>query len=87
MTWTAYKPLIVHMYDVCLSCDNEVVVLIKIVEKNEMLLFDKDVAENQHTAKVQTQKGIRGTVLTVQFLPSGEHKNYDHDFNFKFYKY
>ena len=57
---------------------NEVVVLIKIVEKNEMLQFDKDVTENQHTAKVQTQKGICGTVLTVQYLPSGEHKNYDH---------
>ena len=28
--------------------------------------------------KVQTQKGICGTVLTVQWMPSGEHKNYDH---------
>ena len=27
--------------------------------------------------KVQTQKGIYGAVLTVQYLPSGEHKNYD----------
>ena len=42
-------------------------VLIKIVEKNEMLKFDKDVyTEIQHTVKVQTQKGICGTVLTVQ---------------------
>ena len=49
-----------------------------IVEKNERLTFDKDVKENQHTFKVQTQKGICGTVLTVQYLPSGEHKNYDH---------
>ena len=58
---------------------NEVVVLIKLVEKNEMLSFDKDiVTENQYTVKVQTQKGICGTVLTVQYLPSGEHKNYDH---------
>ena len=53
-------------------------VLIKIVKKNKMLEFDKDVTENQHTVKVQTQKGICGTVLTVPFLPSGEHKNYDH---------
>ena len=36
----------------------------------------EDVTENQHT--VQTQEGICGTVLTVQYLPSGEHKNYDH---------
>ena len=57
---------------------NEVVVLIKVVEKNEMLYFDKDLAENQDTVKVQTQKGICGTVLTVEFLPSGEHKNCDH---------
>ena len=28
--------------------------------------------------RVQTQKGICGTVLTEQFLPSGEHKNCDH---------
>ena len=34
--------------------------------------------ENQHTVKVQTQQGICGTVLIVQFLPSGKHKNYDH---------
>ena len=34
--------------------------------------------KNQHTVKVQTQKGICGTVLIVQYLPSGEHKNYDH---------
>ena len=57
---------------------NEVVVLIKIVEKNEMLYFHKDVTENQHAVKVLTQKGICGTVLTVQYLPSGEHKDYDH---------
>ena len=44
-----------------------------------MLLFDKDVTENQRAVKVLTQKGICGTVLTVQYLPSGEHKNYDHD--------
>ena len=53
-------------------------VLIKIVKKYEMLYFDNDVTENQHTVKVQTRKGICGTVLTVQYLPSGEHKNYDH---------
>ena len=40
--------------------------------------MNKDVAENQDTVKVQTQKGKCGTVLTLQFLPSGEHKNYDH---------
>ena len=58
---------------------NEVVVLVVIVEKNEMLWFDvTDVTENQHTVKVQTHKGICGIVLTVQYLPSGEHKNYDH---------
>ena len=28
--------------------------------------------------KIQTQKGIGGTVLTFQFSPSGEHKYYDH---------
>ena len=39
--------------------------------------FDKDVAENQETVRVQTQKGICGTVLNCQFSPSGEHKNYD----------
>ena len=33
------------------------VVLLKLVEKNEMHQFDKDV---QHTVKVQTQKGILG---------------------------
>ena len=32
------------------------------------------VTDNQHTVKVQTQKGICGTVLTVKYLPSGEHK-------------
>ena len=42
-----------------------------------MLYFNKDVTDNQHTVKVQTQKGICGTVLTVQYLPSGEHKNND----------
>ena len=42
--------------------------------------MNKDVTENQHTVKVQTQKGICGTVLTLQYLPSGEHKNYDHVF-------
>ena len=41
-------------------------------------LTSKDVTENQHTAKVQTQKGICLTVLTVQYLLSGKHKNYDH---------
>ena len=30
------------------------------------------------TDTVQTQKGICGTVLTVQFLLTGEHKKYDH---------
>ena len=50
---------------------NKVVVLIKIIEKNEK---HKDVTENQHTVRVQTQKGICGTVLTVQYLPSGTHK-------------
>ena len=34
--------------------------------------------KNEHIVKVLTQKGICGTVLTVQYLPSGEHKNYDH---------
>ena len=45
-----------------------------------MFQFHKDVSENQHkhTVKVQIQKGICGTVLTVQYLPSGKHKNYDH---------
>ena len=55
----------------------------------QLILFDKDVTENQHAVKVFTQKGICGTVLTVQYLlekqnkktvqylPSGEHKNYD----------
>ena len=46
---------------------NEVVVLIKFVEKNEMLKFHIDVTDNQHIFKVQTQKGICGTVLTVNF--------------------
>ena len=27
---------------------------------------------------MQTQKGICGTLLTGQYLPSGEHKNYAH---------
>ena len=53
-------------------------VLIQIVEKNEMLSIDKDVTENQHAVKVLTQKGICGAVLSEQYLPSGEHKNYDH---------
>ena len=43
---------------------------IKIVEKNEMLYFDKDVAENQDTVRVQTQKGICGTV--INYLISAE---------------
>ena len=73
---------------------NEVLVLIKLVEKNEMLYSTKMLkrinmlseylhrkeSENQHAVKVLTQKGICGTVLTVQYLSSGEHKNYD---NFK----
>ena len=49
--------------------------------------------ENQHTVKVQRQN-LKAYMyveqyynVTVQFLPSGEHKNYDHIFNFKFYKY
>ena len=33
--------------------------------------------------KVLTQEGICGTVLTVEYLPSGEHKNYDHVLNSK----
>ena len=36
------------------------------------------VAENQDTVKIHTQKCICGTVLTVYFSPSGEHKHYDH---------
>ena len=40
------------------------------------------LTENQHTVKVHTQKGICGTVLTVQFLPSGEQKYYDHVLTF-----
>ena len=51
-------------------------VRITIVEKNAMLQFDKDVTKNRHAVKVLTQKGICGTVLPVQYLPSGEHKNY-----------
>ena len=43
-----------------------------------MLQFGKNVTDNQHAVKVLTQKGICGTVLTVQYLPSGEHNNYDH---------
>ena len=49
----------------------------KIVEKNEMK-FDKDVTKNQHAVKVNTERHTCGTVLTVQYLPSGKHKNYDH---------
>ena len=37
----------------------------------------RQMLENQHAVKVLTQKGICGTVLTVQYLPKGEHKNYD----------
>ena len=47
---------------------NEVVVLIKIVEKNEMLLIRQDVTENQHAAKVLTQKGICGRVYYTALL-------------------
>ena len=43
-----------------------------------MLYFDQDVTENQHAVKILTQKGICGAILTEQYLPSGEHKNYDH---------
>ena len=41
---------------------------------------NKDGTKNQHSDQIQTQKGIYvcGTVVTVQYLPSGEHKNYDH---------
>ena len=39
---------------------------------------DKDGTENQHSDKIQTQKCICGTVVSVQYLPSGELKNYDH---------
>ena len=34
--------------------------------------------ENQHAVRVLTQKGICGAVLTEEYLPSGEHTNYDH---------
>ena len=44
------------------------------------------VIENQHSVKEQTQKGICGTVLTVQYLTSGEYKIMIM-FIFKFYKY
>ena len=46
-----------------------------------VLIIDKDVTENQHTVNLHTQKGICGTVLIVQYLPSGEHQNYDHVLN------
>ena len=49
----------------------------KIVEKNETLLFNKDVTENQHTVKVQTQKGICATVTAIS-RRVGEHKYYSH---------
>ena len=73
LTWTALN----HLFNVYVVI-NEVVVLIKTVEKNEMLYFNNDVTENQYSVKVLTQKSICGTVLTVQFLPSGKHKTYDH---------
>ena len=42
----------------------------------------KMLQRNQRPVKVQTQKGIHvcgsGTVLSVQYLPSGKHRNYDH---------
>ena len=39
-------------------------------------------------SKYLHRKAYVGTVLTVKYLPSGEHKYYDHvlTFKFKFYK-
>ena len=55
---------------------NEVVVLIKIVEEIEFAT--KMLQRINILSKYRHKVGICGTVLTVQFLPSGEHKNYDH---------
>ena len=54
--------------------------LSRLAEKNKMLQFDKDVTENQHTVKVQAQKGICGDSINCAI--SAECRthttNYDH---------
>ena len=52
--------------------------LSKLLKGIKLSSSTKMFTEDQHAVKVLTQKGICGTVLTVQYLLSGEHKNYDH---------
>ena len=77
VTWTAFEPLIFFV-----SCINKFSCgIIKIFEKNYALIRQRCYREST-CCQVLTQKGIYihvcGTVLTVQYLPSGEHKNYDY---------
>ena len=71
LTRTACEPLILCLNTVI----NEVVVLLKMLQRMKFSNSNKDVTENQHTLKAQTQKGICGTLLTLQYLLSGEYKN------------
>ena len=53
---------------------NEVLVLIKIVEKELNALIRQRCYRELTSCQSTAQTGICGTVLTVQYLPSGEEK-------------
>ena len=51
--------------------------LSKLLKRMKCSNSTKMFTDNQHAVKLLTQKAY-GTVLTVKYLPSGEHKNYYH---------
>ena len=74
LTWVTFEP-----FTLCLSWNKWSCGTYQNCWKEwNALIRYNDVTENQHAVKVLTQKGICGTVSTVQYLPSGDHKNYDH---------
>ena len=73
LMWTAFVPFVL-----CLFCNK----WSSSTYQNCWKEWNALIRQRCYRAvKVQTQKGICGTVLTVQYLPSGKHKNYDHVLN------
>ena len=58
---------------------DEVVVLIKILENNEMLLTQQRCyRESTYCQSTDTERHMWAKILTVQYLLGGDHKIYNH---------
>ena len=69
LTWTAYKPLILCLFCNKWSCGTY---------QNRWKKWNALIRQICYRESTYCQCTECGTVLTVQYLPSGKHKNYDH---------